>query len=177
MKDQDANKPHNASDLKRTDAGRPVYSGGGIEPDRRIAGSVEGFNPSRFSRVLWNSNNGGAFGSFASRYDVEGDTRVKQTPTGRKTVKPNFVVDDAMVAEFRDLLKTERIRVNDEAFKKDADFIRAMIRFEIDRALFGVGEARRHLIEVDPQAKVALTTFGEAVRLSELAKSPAKAAH
>ena len=29
-----------------------------------------------------------------------------------------------------------------------------MIRYEIDRALFGVGEARRHLIEVDPQAQV-----------------------
>src|SRR5881227_236433 len=78
MKDQDANKPHNASDLKRTDAGRPVYSGGGIEPDRRVAGSVEGFNPSRFARALWNSNNGGEFGNFASRFDVDGDTRVKQ---------------------------------------------------------------------------------------------------
>src|SRR5947207_14174436 len=53
MKDQDENKPHNASDLKRTAAGRPVYSGGGIEPDRRVAGSVEGFNPSRFARALW----------------------------------------------------------------------------------------------------------------------------
>ena len=31
-----------------------------------------------------------------------------------------------------------------------------MIRYEIDRALFGVGEAQRHLIEVDPQARVAL---------------------
>jgi len=177
MKDQDANKPHNASDLKRTDAGRPVYSGGGIEPDRRVAGSVEGFNPSRFARALWNSNNGGEFGNFATRFDVDGDTRVKQMPTGRKTVKAGFVVDDAMVADFRDLLKTDRIRVNDDAFKKDSEFIRSMIRYEIDRALFGVGEARHHLIEADPQARVALTTFGEAVRLSELAKSPAKAAH
>ena len=45
LRDQDANKPHNPSDLKRTDAGRPVYSGGGIEPDKRIAGPIEGFNP------------------------------------------------------------------------------------------------------------------------------------
>jgi carboxyl-terminal processing protease len=177
MKDQDANKPHNASDLKRTDAGRPVYSGGGIEPDRRVAGAVEGFNPGRFARVLWNSNNGGAFGSFATRFDVEGDTRVKQTPTGRKTVKPNFVVDDAMVADFREQMKADRIRVNDEAFKKDGDFIRAMLRYEIDRALFGVSEARRHLVDVDPQAKVALTMFGEAQRLADLSKAPGKAAH
>jgi hypothetical protein len=92
-------------------------------------------------------------------------------------VKPNFVVDDAMVADFRNLLKADRIRVNDDSFKKDNEFIRAMIRYEIDRALFGVGDARRHLIEMDPQARVALTTFGEAQRLSELSKAPAKAAH
>jgi hypothetical protein len=52
-----------------------------------------------------------------------------------------------------------------------------MIRFEIDRALFGVAEARRHLIEVDPQARVALTMFGEAQRLSDLSRAPSKAAH
>jgi hypothetical protein len=52
-----------------------------------------------------------------------------------------------------------------------------MIRFEIDRALFGVAEARRHLVEVDPQARVAMTMFGEAQRLSDLARTPSKAAH
>ena len=54
--------------------------------------------------------------------------------------------------------------------RKDADFIKAMMRFEIDRALFGVAEARRHLVEVDPQARVALTMFGEAQKLTELSK-------
>src|SRR5438046_455031 len=84
-------------------------------------------------------HNGGEFGSFATRFDIEGDTRVKQTSTDRKTVKPNFVVDDQMVADFRALLRSNRVRVNDELFKRDTDFIRAMIRYEIDRALFGVG--------------------------------------
>ena len=176
MKDQDANKPHSAADLKHTAAGRPVYSGGGIEPDKRVAGPLEGFNPTRFGRGLY-STNGGEFGNFAIHFDIDGDARIKQTPTGRKTVKPNFVVDDAMVADFREQMKSDRIRINEESLKKDNDFIRAMIRFEIDRALWGVGEARRHLVEADPQARVALTMFGEAQRLAELSKSPAKAAH
>src|SRR5262245_47981096 len=51
LKDQDANKPHSPSELKHTDAGRPVYSGGGIEPDKRISGPLEGFNPGRFGRA------------------------------------------------------------------------------------------------------------------------------
>src|SRR5262249_41777188 len=52
QRDQDANRPHNESDLKRTDLGRPVYSGGGIEPDKRLAGPTEGFNPGRVGRML-----------------------------------------------------------------------------------------------------------------------------
>src|SRR5712671_827906 len=106
MKDQDANKPHNPSDLKRTDAGRPVYSGGGIEPDKRVAGPLEGFDPTRFGRSI-NARN--EFANYATRFDADGDARIKQVPTGRKTVKPNFVVDDSMVAEFRDALKADRV--------------------------------------------------------------------
>ncbi len=142
-----------------------------------MAGPLEGFNPTRYGRSLWNSTNGGEIGNFATRFDADGDTRVKQTPTGRKIVKQNFVVDEAMVADFREQMKTDRIRINDESLKKDSEFIKAMIRYEIDRALWGVGEARRHLVETDPQARVALTMFGEAQRLSELSKAPAKAAH
>jgi len=174
MRDQDPNKAHSPADLKRTDSGRPVYSGGGIEPDKRVAGSLEGFTPTRFGRAL-NSRN--AFANYATRFDADGDTRVKQVLTGRKVVKPNFVVDDAMVTEFRELLKTERVKIDEDAFRKDTEFIRAMMRFEIDRALFGTSEARRHLIEVDPQARVALTMFGEAQKLSDLARTPSKAAH
>ena len=151
-----------------------MYSGGGIEPDKRVPGPLEGFNPTRFGRSL-NARN--EFANYATRFDADGDTRIKQAPTGRKTVKPNFVVDDSMVAEFRDLLKQDRIKIDEDAFKKDQDFIKAMMRFEIDRVLFGVAEARRHLIEVDPQSRVALTMFGEAQKLSDLGRSPSKAAH
>jgi carboxyl-terminal processing protease len=160
--------------LKRTDSGRPVYSGGGIEPDKRVAGPLEGFNPTRFGRSL-NARN--EFANYATRFDAEGDARIKQVPTGRKTVKPNFVVDEAMVTEFKDLLKQDRLKVDDDAFRRDQEFIKAMMRFEIDRALFGVADARRHLIEVDPQARVAITMFGEAQKLSDLSRTPSKAAH
>ena len=54
----------------------------------------------------------------------------------------------------------------DEAgFNADLEFIRAMIRYEIDVALFDVATARRHLLEKDPQAQYALTLFGEAEAL------------
>jgi carboxyl-terminal processing protease len=174
LRDQDANKPHNPSDLKHTDAGRPVYSGGGIEPDQRVSGPIEGFNPARFGRMLYARSE---FANYAQKYAAEGDTRVSQQSMGRKTVQANFVVDDAMVADFREQLKTDRVKMDEEAFKKDFEFIKAMIRFEIDNAVFGIAEARRHLIGVDPQAQAALTMFGEAQKLTELAKGSKTKAH
>jgi len=167
LRDQDANKPHNPTDLKHTDAGRPVYSGGGIEPDKRLAGPIEGFNPGRFGRSLYAR---GAFSNYAQKYAAEGDTRVTQQATGRKLVKQNFVVDDAMVADFKDQLKADHLRMDDAGFTKDIEFIKAMLRFEIDNALFGIADARRHLVRVDPQAVAAMAVFGEAVKLTELTK-------
>src|SRR5580765_977712 len=174
LRDQDANKPHNPSDLKHTDAGRPVYSGGGIEPDKRIAGPIEGFNPGRFGRMLYARS---VFPNYAQKYAAEGDTRVAMRGTGRKTVKPNFVVDDVMMADFREQLKTDKIKIDEDAFAKDLDFIKAMIRFDIDNAVFGVADARRHLIGVDPQAQSGLTMFAEAQKLTELSKGSKTKAH
>jgi carboxyl-terminal processing protease len=169
LRDQDAARTHSPSDLKHTDAGRPVYSGGGVEPDKRVAGPIEGFNPGRFGRTLYARQ---TFERFAQRFTAEGDTRIggTTTTTGRKTVKPNFVVDDAMLADYKEQLKAERIKIDEEAFKTELDFIRAMIRFRIDEAVFGIAEARRHLIMVDPQAQTALKMFSEAQRLTELSK-------
>ncbi len=168
MKDQDANKPHNPSDLKRTTSGRPVYSGGGVEPDRHIAGPVEGFNPTPFGRLLHARQ---VFASYAQKFTADGDTRIAQTASGRQTAKQNFDVDDAMIADFKEFLKTERYKVDDAAFEKDKEFIRAMIRYDVDLALFGMAEARRRLLGTDPQAQLALSLFGEAGKLGGLVKS------
>ena len=46
-----------------------------------------------------------------------------------------------------------------------------MIRFEIDAAVFGMGVARRRLLEVDPQAQHALGLFPQAEKLLTLAKT------
>jgi carboxyl-terminal processing protease len=174
LRDQDADKPHNASDLKHTDSGRPVYAGGGIEPDKRVAGPLEGFNPGRFGRMLVAR---GEFANYAQKYAAEGDTRVTQASTNRKLVKRNFVVDEAMVADFREQMKSDKLKIDEAAFAKDAEFIKAMMRFEIDNAVFGIADARRHLIGVDPQAQAALTMFGEAQKLTELSKGAKIKAH
>jgi len=174
LKDQDVERPHNPADLKHTDSGRPVYSGGGVEPDRRVSGPIEGFNPSRFGRMLYGRQE---FENFAQSFTAEGDTRMSGHSTGRRTVRRNFTVDDAMVAGFREQLKTDRIKIDDEGFQKDLDFIKAMIRFRIDEAVFGMADGRRHLLSVDPQAQAALSTFGEATKLTQMARASTRVGH
>jgi carboxyl-terminal processing protease len=171
LRDQ-APRPHNSSDLKHTDAGRPVYSGGGVEPDRRLDGPIEGFNPTRFGRMLYARQE---FGNFAQKFSALGDTRIAVQDKARKIVSRDFVVDAAMLTGFRSQLSDDKVKIDEGAFEQDIEFIRAMIRYEIDVALFGVSDARRHLIAVDPQAQLALTLFGEAEKLAGLGRTSASA--
>jgi carboxyl-terminal processing protease len=167
-REQDRPREHRSSELKYTDAGRKVFAGGGIEPDRHIAGPVEGFTPTRFGRMLAGRQ---AFGDFAQQFSESGDTRISGGKD-RRLVARNFTVDDRMLEEFRQFLTTEaRIKIDDESWQKDLAFIRAMVRYEIDMAVFSIEDARRHLVGDDPQSQFALRQFAEAESLTRLSQS------
>jgi carboxyl-terminal processing protease len=168
LREQKGAREHNSADLKYTEAGRKVYSGGGIEPDKFMPGPVEGFSPTRFGRQIWG---GGQFQRFADQYMAEGDTRFSAANRNKKRIARGFTVTDEMLQDFRAQLATQKVAIDEEAFKTDLNFIKAMIHYEIDLPLFGVEEARRNLIMQDPQARFALSQFGEAQRLTELARN------
>ena len=156
------------ADRKFTNAGREVYSGGGVEPDHFFTGPIEGFDPSRFGRLLAARRE---FVSFAQRFIAEGDTRVSVEGRDREIVDRGFVVDDAMLDRFRSHVQARGLSVDEDDFANDVDFIRAMIHYEIDKDLFGEIEARRNLFGRDPQAQHALTLFDEAVALLRLSST------
>ena len=155
-------REHAPNQLKYTDGGRKVYSGGGIEPDHFIPGPAEGFNPSRFARML---RDRGAFVSFAERFTADGDKRPASQSAATHRVARGWTVTDAMVDEFREFVASQRVRIDEAAFKNDVAFMKAMIRFEVDNDLFGIEEARRNLTRVDPQVQSALGYFDEAKAL------------
>jgi len=167
MRDQAA-RQHSAEDLKLTDGGRKVYSGGGVEPDERFDGPVEGFNPTRFGRSLFGRQ---LFAGYAEKYYAQGDTRPGTAGADRRAVPKDFAVDEAMLADFKAYVESRRVKMDDAAWTQDTPFIRAMVRFEIDSAVFGMGVARRRLLEVDPQAQHALGLFPKAEQLLTLAKT------
>jgi carboxyl-terminal processing protease len=166
MKDQ-AQRTYSADQLKYTTGGRKVYSGGGIEPDERFDGPLEGFNPTRFGRSLFNR---GLFASFAEQFYYEGDTRPGTKAASFKYVKKGFEVDQAMVDDFKAFVISKNTKMEEESWTKDLEFIKAMIRFDIDNAVFDIATARQRLITADPQARFALGRFNEAEKLVELSK-------
>ena len=167
LKEQ-SERAHTPEQTKFTAAGRKVYSGGGIEPDQRFDGRDEGFSPTPFGRSLFAR---ALFASYAEQFTAEGDTRAGAQGKNRKVVRPGFTVDDAMVQDFKQFAAGRRMRIDETAFAKDRAFIRAMIRYEIDNALFSAATARQRLIVDDPQAQFALTQFPEAEKLLQLGKT------
>jgi carboxyl-terminal processing protease len=162
LQEQSEARTRDPKELKYTDGGRKVYGGGGIEPDHFVVGPVEGFDPQRFTRLLYGR---GAFISFAERFTKKGDTRPGAASAAVHTVAAGWQVTDAIVDEFRSFLTEQGVRVDEAAFEADRAFTRAMIQFEVDNDLFGVEVARRNLSTVDPQVQTALGFLDEAQRL------------
>ena len=150
-----------------------MFGGGGIEPDYFLAGPFKGFDPTRFGRLLSVRQE---FATFAERFSAEGDTRIEDQGAARQRLARGFELDDAMLAAFRAQLEERELTIDEEAFAADIDFIRAMMRYEIDHALFGVEEARRNFTTADPQAQLALTKFPEAARLLQTSRGGEAAA-
>src|SRR6185503_14884271 len=167
LREQDPNKAHKPEDLKYTDGGRKVYSGGGVEPDRRFDGPVLGFNPNKLGRALYARN---IFDSFAQRFSRKGDTRITPASNARE-LGPDFVVTDAMLAEFKEHVKsTAGLKIDEALWQQDLSFIKAMVRFEIDSDLFGIAVASENLAKVDPQLQFGLGFFNEAEQLLNLGR-------
>ena len=170
LREQDPNKAHRTEDQKLTDSGRKVYSGGGVEPDRRFDGPVMGFNPSRFARGLANPSRN-LFASFTERFTRRGDKRVTAQPSSPiRELGPDFQLNDELVAEFKKYVEQSKVVIDEAAWKKDQDFIRAMLRFEIDSDLFGVSAAWQGLVKQDPQLQYSVGLFPEAQTLLESSK-------
>ena len=136
---------------RRRHRARQVHgrSGRGLQPDA--------VRPSLLAR--------GAFANFADQFTAEGDTRLSAANKNKKRIAQGLHGhrrDAAGVPRRRS--RRRRSRSTRRRSRRTTAFIRAMIHYDIDLALFGVEEARRNLIRKDPQAQFALQQFGEAQR-------------
>ena len=166
-REQERNRVYKQEDLKLTDAGRKVYSGGGIEPDRRFDGPSDGFNPTRFARTIAARN---LFDNYAQQFTRQGDTRVTKRSGQVRELAPDFEVTDEMLNEFKQLVQKSPIPFDEKSWQADLEYIKAMIHREIDIDLFGVAAAYKNFARHDPQMQFALGLFPEAQQLLQMSR-------
>jgi carboxyl-terminal processing protease len=137
-------------EVKLTDAGRPVYGGGGITPDEKIAE----LKSNHFQEVLLTPPHR-AFFDFTTHY------------LASHSITKDLVVDDVMLSQFEDFLKSQKIDFTDKDINDNIDWIKSSIKAELFTSQFGQAEGLKVRAEWDPQIKQALTYMPEALALEE----------
>ena len=137
-------------EVKLTDAGRPVYGGGGITPDEKIAE----LKSNHFQEVLLTPPHR-AFFDFTTHY------------LASHSITKELVVDDVMLGQFEDFLRAQKIEFTDKDINDNIEWIKSSIKAEFFTSQFGQAEGLKVRAEWDPQIKQALTFMPEALALEE----------
>ncbi|OFV98828.1 MAG: peptidase S41 [Acidobacteria bacterium RIFCSPLOWO2_12_FULL_54_10] len=142
----------NSSDVRKTDAGRPVYGGGGISPDVEVGDAK--LNP--FQEILARQY---AFFNFAKRYLAE-----------NKTIDRDFEATKDVLDRFQRFLQEEKVEIDQKDFEANLDYIKHNIKTELTLSIFGMNEAFKLQATADPQIQKAVELLPQAAALLENAK-------
>ena len=135
-------------EVKLTDSGRPVYGGGGITPDEKIADIKD----NRTEDTLLQHY---AFSDFTRHY------------LATHTVTRDLAVDDVLLNDFKTFLREQKIDVSDKDFNDNIDWIRTSVKADLFTTQFGQTEGMKVRAAWDPQVQKALTFMPEALALEE----------
>ncbi len=136
-------------EVKLTDSGRTVYGGGGITPDEKI----DNLKSNRFQDSLLQHY---AFFNFSKHFLAS-----------HNSVSKDFVVDDAVMQEFKTFLKSQNVDYTDQDIASVQDWIKESIKSELYTSQFGQLEGLKVRAEWDPQIAKAITFLPEAQTLQE----------
>ena len=154
-------------EVKLTDSGRTVYGGGGITPDEKIAGGSfdpENYNHFQDSLLLHYIFVDRGAGSFSKHY------------LATHTISRDFVVDDAILKQFKDFLKANQVEFTDADIAASLDWIKTNIKAELFTSQFGQLEGLKVRAQADPEIAKATTFLPEALALEDRDNPPQKTA-
>jgi hypothetical protein len=132
--------------------GRPLTAGGGIIPDVMIP-------PHRLDPWLSYLNLRGAFTEFGEEY-----------VTLHRRIDRSFEPDGKVLSEFKEFLERKNIRVPEEYWTQDQDYLRTEIKAGILTLVFGLALGEEVQTRDDPQVQKAVALLPQ---VSELLKPTA----
>ena len=159
------NQKRSGGEERRTDAGRAVFGGGGVEPDievksptltemqLRLLGPVFAF-----TRQLINGQIAGL-----SQFKLESIQR------NHVLLDTELVVDDKVLNAFRNFIKESKdFRfISDSVITENAGFLKERIRAEAATAHFGMETSSQALFAGDPQLKKAIEALPQAEKMAK----------
>jgi carboxyl-terminal processing protease len=134
----------------RTEMGRIVFGGGGINPDVELMDS-------KLPRVIEDMEAKQVFFKYAVKYAA----KHKEPPA-------NYAVTPAIREEFAQILKDEKVEANPDSLGAAKRWVESGIRRELGRRYGGEEEAYRIALEDDEQVKSAAALFEKAPTLPKL---------
>lgn len=162
--------PHN--DMRRTDTGRAVYGGGGIEPDIKVEaatvsdaqGTILTSGLFMFVRDL-----------MAGRVAVAPGFKRDAIEFDHQPRPDEFVVNDQIMKAYRDfmvdfLAKNPDASLTMKAVDENFEWARQKIREEALIAAYGVDTQRRMMTDTDAQLQRAITEIPQSAQLAERAR-------
>lgn len=147
-------------EVRQTDSGRKVYGGGGITPDiEEPAQQLTRFEAMLSSRQI--------FFEYARRLTsgqvpAAGGLRLplKSEEVGKPAKTPGSIpeleITDAILADFRDYMRSRGIEFTEDEIRANLDFIKRGIKQEVYTSAFGLQEGYKVGIQADNQVKKAL---------------------
>jgi carboxyl-terminal processing protease len=141
-------------EVKLTDTGRQVRSGGGIDPDIIVdATKINEFQQEMHANLILYPTTEGV-GRFTRHFLAS-----------HPTIKETFVADNAVVAKFREFLDAQKVPYTEEQFAANRAWIAMRIRREVNTAIFGEAVGKRIDLEDDAQLVKAMDSMPQAQAL------------
>ena len=166
LKRGDKNGTH--TEEKRTDSGRTVYGGGGIDPDVEEKTRI----PQReleLQRVWFDPVFEFAHQLAAGQIPGCAEFKLDRQADHHHWLQPNeYQITDKVLTAFRSFLRDQRqFKLEDTRVDKEADFIKRQIRYEMVTAAYGVETSYQVLLEPDLQMQRAVAEIPKARIMAE----------
>lgn len=155
-------KPDTSLPVYHTNGGRKVLGGGGITPDyivksEKVTGLVQN---------IWRRN---LFYDFCKNF-MEGKGIMLRSQYANDYImfKSKYTISEELLSEFKSFIKNKDVKFEVDEFNQDASFIKARLKAEIARMIYGLEGSIGIIVESDKQVQKALTLFPEAERIAKL---------
>jgi carboxyl-terminal processing protease len=153
---------------KRTDSGRTVYGGGGIDPDVEVKVRV----PQKeldLQRVWFEPVFEFVHQLTAGQIAGFPDYKIDRPADHQHLLAANeYQVNDKVLAAFKNYLREHKeLKADESGVDKDAESIRRQIRYELVTAAYGLETAYQVLLETDAQLQRGIAEVPKARIMAE----------